>query len=474
VLRGLGLTYFVAFASLRGQVRGLYGRRGILPVEPSLAAFRGAPRLTRWRLLPTLLWFDASDRGLVRLCVAGQLAGLALAAGVFPRPAAASALALHLSFVSAGEPFLNYQWDALLLEAGWLGVLAAPAGTRLRWGRGDPSPRLALSLLRLLAFRLHFESGLAKVQSGDRAWRDGSACAYHYETQPLPTPLAPRAHRLPRWFHVLSTTLVRLLETVVPLAAFGPRRTRRRAFLALEGLQAAIAATGNFAFFNLLSGVLLLSVLDGPRARQGERRGRARGLWGAIQETAAEFAGLLSLLDLHRRAWPRRTPPAALERIDEALAPLRPVSSYGLFAVMTRERLEIVIEGSLDGHTWRPYRLPHQPGDVQRPPRWIAPWQPRLDWQMWFAALSPTPPRWFPHLLRRLLQGEGDVLALFESNPFPEGPPRMVRALIYRYRLHPTANGTVWDRELLGAYFPSVALPDHEWPPFATAAPLPP
>jgi hypothetical protein len=461
VLRGLGVVYVIAFASLRGQVRGLFGRRGIMPLAPELEDLaRQERRRTRWRALPTLLWLGASDRRMLRLCTAGQLSGLALAAGLVPRLSAAAALALYLSFVSVGEPFLAYQWDGLLLEAGWLAVLSAPSGRRLRWSRHDVAPHLSLMLLRLLVFRLHFESGMAKLRSGDRSWRDGTACFLHYETQPLATPVAPLLHRLPRRFHAASTAAVLALETVVPFLAFGPRRARRLAFAALEGLQAVIAATGNFAFFNLLTGALTLSLLGG--------RGGARPRWGrpsraaALQELGAELVGAFQLSDLLRHLSPGSRPPEALAGLERRTAPWHLTGSYGLFAVMTYQRLEIVIEGSADGRVFRPYELPHKPGEVRRAPRWIAPWQPRLDWQLWFAALAPVPPPWFPRLLQRLLEGAPEVVSLFAGNPFPEQPPRMVRALIYRYRLADAATrratGAVWKRQLLGLYYPLVAL----------------
>src|SRR3954453_17631933 len=182
VLRGLGLVYLVAFSSLKGQVRGLYGRRGIVPIRSVLKAIRQDPILgeQRWRVLPTLLWIGSGDEALIRFCRLGQLSGLSLAIGVAPKLAAAVAWVVYLSFVNVGNPFLAYQWDALLLEAGFVGTLAAPARFRMRWTRADLSPAVAVSLLRLLTFRLHFESGIAKLHSGDVTWRNGTAAGYHY------------------------------------------------------------------------------------------------------------------------------------------------------------------------------------------------------------------------------------------------------------------------------------------------------
>ena len=463
VLRGLGVVYLIAFTSLRAEVRGLYGRRGIVPVEETLQIIGGDRRFAgrrRWWRFPTLLWLGASDRALVRLCRWGQLAGLALALGVLPKLAAAGAWTLYLSFVTVGSPFLNYQWDGLLLEAGFLGVLAAPGRATMRWRRGDPAPAMAVALFRLLSFRLHFESGMAKLQSADRCWRDGSACGYHHQTQPLPTPLAHLALRLPRGFHRLSTAAVLALECAAPFLIFGGRRSRRWALLLLEGLQAVIAATGNFAFFNLLTAVVTLSLLDRPAARLRRRAGGEPRWRATIDGLATELEGLLQLGDLARRVRPGRRRHPALERAETSLAPLRLVGSYGLFAVMTRARAEIVIEGSM-GTDWRPYELRHKPGDPGRRSRFVA-LHPRLDWQMWFAALSPAPPPWFEALLQRLLEGSPPVLALFASNPFPEGPPRFIRAVLYQYRMTDPGTrrrtGRYWEREPLGLYFPPVCL----------------
>jgi hypothetical protein len=476
LLRGLGLVYLVAFTSLRRQVLGLYGERGVVPLRPYLEAARSSPELgdrawRRWLAAPTLLWVDASDRALVRLCAAAQVCGIALLTGLVPKVAAWSGWALNVSFVVIGSPFLDYQWDALLAEAGLLGALAAPPGWRLR--RGAPLRGLPLWLFRLLSFRLHFESGIAKVRSGDPAWRRGTACAYHYETQPLPTPLAFYARLLPPWVHRLSTAIVLVLECAVPFLAFGPRRARKLGFVLLEGLQALIAATGNFAFFNLLTAVITLSLLDDPeRARDLRRRrsvragGRlARWVVRPLETALGGAVALLALAELGLRTLPRRARWRPLLRLQALALRLRSVSSYGLFAHMTRARPEIVIEGSDDGRLWLPYELPHKPGDLGRAPRWMAPHQPRLDWQMWFAALSPDPPDWFQALIARLLEGSPEVLSLFEKDPFPEHPPRYLRAVLYRYRMTDRRtrrqSGAWWRREPVGLYFPPVALDRH-------------
>jgi lipase maturation factor 1 len=446
--RGLGLVYVIAFASLRRQVLGLYGSRGIRPVQqhldqvnrqvaPPLIAKPMRAWLWRLRAAPSLLWLDASDPALVRLCRIGEVAGAALAFGFAPRAAALVAWCAYLSFVSTGREFLRFQWDALLLESG----LDAVVGGRYRRG-----------LMRLLAFRLQFESGLAKVASRDPTWRNLTACAFHQETQPLPTPVGWYAHHLPRWIQRAASALTLVVECGVPMLAFGPRRARELAFATLSGFQGLIALTGNFAFFNWLTVVLNLAIIE-ERPVQSE----AHPVGRAIELLSAGTLALLATTELAQRLRPALRAARRLDGLAAALEPMHAVSSYGLFASMTTTRPEIVIEGSNDGQTWREYGFRHKPGDVMRAPGWVAPHQPRLDWQMWFAALH-LPPAWFPRFLARLLEGSPDVLALLGENPFPERPPRYVRALLYEYEIADLQSrrqrGVWWVRARSGLYFP--------------------
>jgi predicted DCC family thiol-disulfide oxidoreductase YuxK len=475
-LRGLGIVYVVAFTSLKKQVLGLYGARGIVPIQShlqdidrALSVGRDGRRLDqrrlwwrRFQLVPSLLWLDASDAGLKRLCTIGQIAGAALALGIGGRMgrrlAATTAWAAYLSFVSGGRDFLRFQWDVLLLEAGLQAVLGRPR-------------RL---LTRMLAFRLQFESGLAKLASGDTTWRNLSACGYHQETQPLPTPIGWYVHHLPRPLQKAATASTLLVECVVPFLAFGPRRLRQPAFAILTGFQGLIALTGNYAFFNWLTAVLNLGLVELPAAENRARgEHHLRDSIGAIAEAvAAAPIAMLGVADLSSRLRPEGRQWEWLQHLAEAAAPFHVVSSYGLFSAMTTSRPEIVIEGSDegsdDGGDWREYGFRYKPGDVLRAPRWVAPHQPRLDWQMWFAALG-YPPGWFARLIVRLLEGSPEVLALLERNPFPTRPPRFVRALLYDYKMtdlgtHRKA-GSWWVRTKVGVYFPSCTLRSGPRPP---------
>jgi hypothetical protein len=424
----------------------------------------------RYRLLPSLLWLDASDRALLRLCTLGESCATLLLAGIAPRLTLAALWALYLSFVSVGREFLGYQWDVLLLETGLHAALVAPPGLRPRLAAEQP-PWPAVLLLRALLFRLHFGSGMAKLQSHDPTWRSCTACMYHYETQPLPTPIGWYAHQLPRNVQRLSTLLTLIIECGVPFLVFAPRRPRRLAFAVLTGLQTLIAATGNYAFFNLLTVALGLWLLDDealprrwrPRRLPPPRRAR---WWRQLATLAAGLpVAALAGVALLARLRPWRRLPRALLRLHQWTAPFHSVNSYGLFAVMTRERPEIVVEGSDDGVTWREYELRYKPGATSRRPRFVAPHQPRLDWQLWFAALV-APPAWFEAFVARLLEGSPEVLKLLASNPFPDRPPRFVRALLYDYKVTDRdtrkRTGAWWRRELLGLYLPPCYLPGHE------------
>jgi predicted DCC family thiol-disulfide oxidoreductase YuxK len=489
-LRALAVIYLIAFASLWTQVRGLIGSGGILPTEPFLAAAteffdaRGVGA-ERYRVLPTLCWFDAGDRALQLHCAAGcALAVLALA-GVARVPCFALLWLLYLSLVTVGRDFLSFQWDNLLLETGLLAVWLSPGGLwPRRGGLADP-PRLARWLLWWLLFRLMFESGVVKLASGDPTWRHLTALTVHYETQPLPTPLGWYAHQLPAWFHRGSCAAMFAIELVAPFLIFAPRRPRHWGAAAMAMLQVAILLTGNYTFFNWLTLALCLLLVDDfalARALPGRWRARiecpthaAHSGWGIWRRRATvAFAIVIVPVSAAQVLMTLRVPVpdwTFLPALHQWLAPWRSVNPYGLFAVMTTERPEIVIEGSRDGVEWRPYVFRYKPVELTRRPPWVAPHQPRLDWQLWFEALRPAgarPSPWFLNLCVRLLQGSPDVLALLERNPFPGGPPQFIRAERFRYRFTNWAerwrDGAWWKRERLDEYLPPISLPPSQRP----------
>ena len=471
--RVLGAVFFCAFASLGLQIRGLAGARGIVPAEPWLEAVwsrLGAAAL--WQV-PTLCWISAGDWMLVLLCLVGVALAVVLIWGeCFPGLCAWLLWGLYLSLCWVTNPFLGFQWDALLLETALLAAVWLPWQWRPDWQRHSLRTDAARWLLWWLLFRLMFQSGVVKLASGDPTWHGLTALDYHFETQPLPLWTAWLAHQLPEWLLCLVTFLMFVIEFLAPLLIIAPRRWRHGAAATLIALQLIIAATGNYAFFNFLTIGLCLLLFDD---KAWPARWRARlGLKAAAQESAPPemwarwTAGallalvflitvqpLLSSLGLVRK-WP-----APLAALRGAVAPFWSFNGYGLFAVMTTERHEIVVEGSNDGVLWREYEFPWKPGDVRRRPGLVAPHQPRLDWQMWFAALGSVQQNpWFVQFLVRLLEGSPEVLALMEKNPFPDRPPTFVRAVVYDYHFTRFGDGQPgwWKRQPLGLYCQPITL----------------
>jgi len=473
-LRLLGLVYLIAFVSLAVQVAGLIGPRGLMPAAPWLDQAHTVYGNRAYRLLPTLFWLGAGDTALrLGAWTGAALAGLVVV-GIAPRAALAGAWVLYLSLSVAGQDFLSFQWDALLLEAGLLAIVWAPPGWRPR--REGPPPSAAVRwLLVFLLFKLMFLSGATKLLSGDPTWRHLTALDYHFETQPLPTRLGWYAHQLPSGAHRAATVVMFLIELGAPWLLFAPARWRRLRYAgvaALVLLQTGIALTGNYGFFNLLALVLCIPALDDGVLRRvlPLRLAASDGApWRhALVLGLVPVIGFLSGLS----AWAEvaYTLPggrgAALlpgwgATALEWVAPLRSFNGYRLFRVMTTERPEIVLEVSRDGQHWLAYDFRYKPGPVARAPGFVAPYHPRLDWQMWFAALDPM--RGIPllhALAQRVQAGTPEVGRLLGRNPFPGEPPRFVRFAVYDYRFTTPAerarSGAWWTRELRG-YLPADA-----------------
>jgi hypothetical protein len=465
-LRLLGLIYFAAFVSLATQIRGLVGVKGILPAAEFLASRRSRKTSRFWRV-PTLCWISSADGFLLFLCWGGAALSLLLVVGVAPVIALFLLWLFYLSLLTVCRLFLGYQWDILLLETGFLAIFLAPPELVPRFPPSSAPSPLIVWLFWWLLFRLMFSSGLVKLRSGDRTWRTLTALCHHYQTQPLPTPVAWYAHQLPVGFHKLSAALLLAIEFCVPFFIFGPPGFRFAAALSFIALMALIQFTGNYCFFNLLGIALSFLLLDdrllGPVFEAlgisfpAQVFAPPTPVWVLVSVAALILTlSAVPVLRLFRLEidWPGR-----LADLFEFLDRFRLVNSYGLFSVMTTERPEIIIEGSHDGSTWRRYQFKWKPGDPNTAPRFCAPHQPRLDWQMWFTALGyygNNP--WFHRFLKGLLEGSPPVLSLLRDNPFPEKPPQYLRSLLYDFRFSDRASrratGAWWVCEPRGIYAP--------------------
>lgn len=441
--RTAGLVFFCAFLSLWAQIDGLAGSRGILPVAEQLAAVRAEHGPSAIAQMPSLLWLGAGDASLHFWLAVGAAASLALAAGLAPAASAFAVWLCYLTFAAAIPVFMDFQWDALLLETALLVVFYVPWRGRLERGACAP-PRLGRLLVWWLLFRLMFESGAVKLRgfdaAGRNAWLDGTALDFHYFTQPIPAWTSWWAAQLPHRFQAACIAAVFFIQLVLPLAIVGPRRLRMTAFWGFVGLMILILLSGNYGFFNLLALALCVSLVDdaswpAPLRRLLGNSGAARppGPAQKLQRlvlpwfaSAALFATTLQLLlVLHAVPAERAIP------LLRPILPLRSANSYGLFSVMTTERPEITVETSTDGRTWVPVAFRYKMSADDNALPLFPPHMPRLDWQMWFAALefrtSGRLPGWIGPFLARLQEQSPLVLRLIENTDPPGPAPRFFR-----------------------------------------------
>ena len=495
-LRALGGVYFSAFFALLFQVRGLIGSQGILPAAGYLQDGRSLGVMRFW-YAPTLLWISSSDRMLMELCWAGLIASILLIANVWPRATLLTCFLCFLSFVGAAQDFSGYQSDGMLLEAGFLSLFLAPPGIWPGWGARRPAARAVIFLLLWEWFRIYFESGVVKLLSGDPTWRNLTAIYEYYQNGPLPTWIGWYAEQLPHWFQRGAAGATLVMELALVWMVFLPRRWRIACFFTVTAWQIGVIATANYAFLNYLVLVLAVLLLDdaflrrfvparwrggldrAPEVASPARREIERpedGVEGDDRGTAAHpVRGCAALglpmrvvmltwlfyattVPLVRMLWqdaPLPIAPAA------ALEPFRIANSYGLFAVMTPHRYEIEFQGSNDGDSWVAYGFRYKPQDVRERPRIYAPYQPRFDWNLWFASLGSWRQNLMvPRTQELLLENDRDVLGLFAENPFAGQPPKYVRAVLWQYwfatREQKRELGVWWTRQYVGAYAPTL------------------
>ena len=518
-LRALGIIYFSAFFSLVYQVQGLIGPQGILPAGTYLAAIAQAFPSGHFWHAPTLLWLSSGSSMLTALVWVGLLASVAATLNLWPRVSLLVCFVCFLSFVSAAGDFSGYQSDGMLLEAGFLAMFFSPPGLRPRLAPDHPPIRAALWLLQWEWFRIYFQSGMVKLLSGDPEWRHLTAMIGYYQNSPLPTWIGWYAGHLPRVFQVASAGLTLFIEFFVVLLFFLPRRfawtrhARLVCFLIVTPWEVGVILTGNYAFLNYLVlalGILLLDdrTLSAPARRVPGLRTRfaiplasagvpgtnyiqflsasetqsrpRRSVTHAAKVSVAAVAfllvGYVTSAQMLAMVWPAAPLPEAPVAL---LEPFRIANQYGLFAVMTHGRYEIEFQGSDDGQHWTPYPFRYKADALNQRPGLYAPYQPRFDWNLWFASLGD----WrqydiVPLTEERLLDGSAPVLHLFRSNPFPQHPPRLVRAVLYQYWFtsldEKRLTGNWWRREELGEYAPTLTRePDGAYGALNDPIPLP-
>src|SRR6266481_874435 len=502
-LRALGLIYYSAFFSLLAQIRGLIGPHGILPAGEYLQALAERFGHAGYWYAPTLLWFSSGSYAVTGICWAGMIASLLLVLNFWPRGMLAVCFICFLSFVSAARDFSAYQSDGMLLEAGFIALFFAPEGFRPGWGEESRPSRASLFLLVWECFRIYFESGVAKIMGGDPQWRNFTALDEYYQNGPLPTWIGWYMQHWPHWFHAATAFGTLALELGLVWTMFLPRRLRILCFLIVTPWQIGIILSANYTFLNYLVlalGFLLLDdqfllpyfprflkasylstkeakPLAAPTLEDKWRKklpAQLSALKLAVTAVMLTWIFYATLVEMVRmvKPWP------ASSMLVSALEPFRIANRFGLFGMMTRGRYEIEFQGSDNGQTWLVYPFRFKPQNPSKAPGIYAPYQPRFDWNLWFASLSAW--RQEPIVVRteqNLLRGDTDVLLLFAGNPFPHGPPRQVRAVVWQYWFttpdEKRSQGMWWRRQQLGLYAPTMERePDGriavlEWPPVA-------
>jgi len=519
-LRAMGLIYFSAFFSLLFQIRGLIGPNGVLPATEYLDAVAKSAGAARFWYAPTVFWFSASDHALMAVCWVGLAASLLVVLNILPRVSLFVCFVGFISFVAAAGEFSGYQSDGMLLEAGFIVLFLAPMGFRPGLAVTQPPIRAGIFLLLWEWFRIYFESGIAKIASGDPEWRHFTAMDEYYQNGPLPTWVGWYMQHLPHWFHAATAFGTLALELVLVFLLFLPRRWRIVCFFIVTPWQMGVILSANYTFLNYLVLSLGIFLLDDRFLRRfvparwqnrwpASSSSETEGTEARASSTDVSDESGAAAIESHERtdwthsvrhqlanfqltltcvmfAWLFYASTALLVWMIwkdaplpsgpvVALEPFRIADRYGLFARMTRGRYEIEFQGSMDGQNWTTYQFRNKPQDPHEAPRIYAPYQPRFDWNLWFASLSDW--RSDPIVVRteeRLLAGSPDVVALFKSNPFPTEPPRIVRAVIWQYWFStPTQRreqGIWWTRQLLGLYAPTLErqadgkLTVLEWP----------
>jgi Lipase maturation factor len=474
ILRLLGFVYAIAFLVAAQQLVPLIGEHGLTPAKHFLDSIQSqlGSRAEGAFRLPTLFWFGISDQSLLIFAWTGFALSLVVLAGYANAIILALLWAMYMSIVHIGQIWYGYGWETQLLETGFLSIFFCPLIDARPFPKRPP-PLLVIWLFRWLGFRIMIGAGLIKIR-GDQCWRDLTCMYYHYETQPIPNPISRYLHFAPQWFHKLETLWNHFVELIVPWFSFGPRHARHVAGVLLVSFQVILIISGNLSFLNYITIIPFLACFDDTflrrilpnilvrRAEQAEKEAEPSRVHNCLVIALAILVAYLSIAPVLNLVSDRQL-------MNSSYDPLDLVNTYGAFGSVGRERPEIIFEGTDDafitGDTkWKEYEFKAKPGDPNRRPPFIAPYQPRIDWQIWFAAMaSPAQYPWTLHFVWKLLKNDPGALSLLARNPFPNAPPHYIRARLYRYKFAPIGDLAWWKREPIGQWLPALSTNDEQF-----------
>ncbi|MEY2542031.1 MAG: hypothetical protein QOI22_1633 [Verrucomicrobiota bacterium] len=480
ILRLLGFVYAVAFLVAANQLVPLIGDHGLTPANHFLDSIReqlGSSTAGMMRV-PTLFWFGISDTGLSIFAWIGFALSVLVLAGYANAIILAILWMMYMSIVHVGQIWYGYGWEIQLLETGFLSIFLCPLLDARPFPKRPP-PLLVIWLFRWLGFRIMIGAGLIKLR-GDPCWRDLTCLYYHYETQPIPSPISRYLHFAPQWFHKIEAVWNHFIELIVPWFSFGPRHVRHIAGVLLVSFQIFLIISGNLSFLNYVTIIPFLACLDDTFLGRILPRAIVRSAERASEHSEPSrvqngLATALAILVAYLSVTPVLNLASGRQLMNYSFDPLDLVNTYGAFGTVGRERPEIVFEGTSDafitGETrWKEYEFKAKPGDPNRRPPFIAPYQPRIDWQIWFAAMaSPAEYPWTFHFVWKLLHNDPGTLSLMANNPFPNAPPRYIRARLYRYQFAPLREKAWWKRETIGEWLPALSSDDPQLRRIVTA-----
>jgi lipase maturation factor len=474
ILRLLGFVYAIAFLIAANQLVPLIGEHGLTPANHFLERIQAQLGSTSAGMLrlPTLFWVGISDNELSIFAWTGLALSLVVLAGYANAIILTVLWAMYMSIVHVGQIWYGYGWEIQLLETGFLSIFLCPLLDPRPFPKRPP-PLLVIWLFRWLGFRIMLGAGLIKLR-GDPCWRDLTCLFYHYETQPIPSPLSRYLHFAPQWFHKVEAVWNHFIELIVPWFSFGPRHARHVAGVLLVSFQVFLIISGNLSFLNYVTIIPFLACFDDTSLRRILPKALVRRAERAAQQSEPSraqnyLAVALSILVAYLSIAPVTNLVSGRQLMNYSYDPLDLVNTYGAFGTVGRERDEIIFEGTDDafitGDTqWKEYEFKAKPGDPNRRPPFVAPYQPRIDWQIWFAAMaSPAEYPWTLHFVWKLLHNDRGTLSLIAHNPFPNAPPHFIRARLYRYRFAPLGDPAWWRREPIAEWLPALSTDDAEF-----------